>query len=93
MRAMFSSNSRSGCLDGKGEVRGEAEKRKRYDIIPREFFLQKRDSENHKDDESHDLLNDLELKARELAIAETICRHRKAVFEQRNPPRNKDRLP
>jgi hypothetical protein len=62
-------------------------KHKRHDIIPREFFFQKRDSEDQKDNEGHDLLNDLELEARELAIAETICWHREAVLEQRNRPR------
>src|SRR5277367_5981715 len=62
-RVTAGSNSRSGCLEGKGEERGDAEKRERHDIIPREFFFQKRDSEDHKNDEGHDLLNDLELEA------------------------------
>ncbi len=38
-------------------------------------------------------MNDLELKSRELAIAETICRDRQAVFDQRDRPRDQDRFP
>src|SRR5580704_14233863 len=91
--ARANSNSRLWCIKVKGEERGDAEKHKRHDIIPREFFFQKRDREDYKDDQGHHLLDDLELKARELAIADAICWHREAVFEQRNRPRDKDRLP
>jgi hypothetical protein len=38
-------------------------------------------------------LNDLELEAREVGVAEAICRHGQSVFEQRNRPRDDDRLP
>ena len=79
--------------EGKGEEGGDAKECERHDIIPREFFFQKSDSEDHKDDEGNDLLNDLELEARKLAIAKTIRRHREAVFKQRNRPRDKDRFP
>src|ERR1035441_311284 len=82
-----------GCLERKGEERGHAEKAERHQIIPREFLLQKRGREDNEDDDRYNLLNNLELVAREVAIAEAIRRHRQAVFEQRDYPRNQDRLP
>src|ERR1019366_8475380 len=87
------SDGRSRCLERKGEERGDAEKHEGDEIIPREFLLQKRNREADEDDERDNLLNDLELESRELAIAEAICRHRQAVFEQRDRPRDHDRFP
>ena len=51
----------SGCLERKGEERGDADKHKGGEMIPREFLLQKRDRESDEDDERDDLLYDLEL--------------------------------
>src|ERR1039457_1263683 len=87
------SSGRCGCLERKGEERGHAEKAERHEIIPRKLLLQKRGREDNEDDDRYNLLNNLELVAREVAIAEAIRRHRQAVFEQRDSPRNQDRLP
>src|ERR1035441_7416164 len=87
------SSARSGRLERKGEERGHAEKGERHEIIPREFLLQKRGREDDEDDDRDNLLNNLELVSREVAIAEAIRRHRQAVFEQRDAPRDQDRLP
>ena len=51
----------SGCLERKGEERGDADKHKGGEMIPRKFLLQKRDRESDEDDERDDLLYDLEL--------------------------------
>lgn len=68
------SGGRSGGLECKGEERGHAEKGERHEIVPREFLLQKRDRDADEDDERDDLLNELELESRKLAIAEAIRR-------------------
>src|ERR1035437_9416886 len=87
------SSARSGCLERKGEERGHAKKGECHEMIPCEFLLQEEDGESDEDGDGNDLLNDLELESREMDIAEASRRHRQAVFEQRNPPRNQDRLP
>src|ERR1035438_5481412 len=87
------SGGRSGCLERKGEERGNAKKGECHEIIPRKFLLQKEDGESNEDGNGDDLLNDLELESREMDIAEAIGRHRQAVFEQRNRPRDQHRLP
>ena len=60
---IIGSNGRHTYLESKGEKHSNAEKCKRYQIIPRELLFQKCDREDHKDDECHGLLYDLELKA------------------------------
>src|ERR1019366_1711574 len=87
------SGGRSGCLERKGEERGYAKKGECHEIFPRKFLLQKEDGESNEDGDGDDLLNDLELESREMDIAEAIGRHRQAVFEQRDSPRDQDRLP
>src|ERR1017187_5841055 len=87
------SSGRSGCLERKGEERDHAEKAERHEIIPRKFLLQKRGREYDEDDDLDNLLNNLKLVCREVAIPEAIRRHRQAVFEQRDAPRDQDRLP
>src|ERR1017187_3744597 len=61
--------------------------------IPRECLIQKQDLKCDEDDDRDNLLNDLELKSRELDIAETIRGDRQAVFEQCDAPRDQDRSP
>src|ERR1035437_4844959 len=80
------SGARSGCLEREGEECGHAKKGERHEIIPRKFLLQKDDGEPDEDGDSDDLLNNLELESREMDIAEPVCRHRQAVFEQRDRP-------
>src|ERR1039457_7608317 len=62
------SGGRSGCLERKGEERGYAKKGECHEIFPRKFLLQKEDGESNEDGDGDDLLNDLELKSRELDI-------------------------
>src|ERR1019366_6174966 len=87
------SGARSGCLERKGEERGHAKKGERHEMIPREFLPEKEDGESDEDGDGDDLLNDLELESREMDIAEAIRRHRQAVFEQGDRPRDQDRFP
>lgn len=55
------SGSRSRDLERTAEERGQAEKGKRHEIVPREFLLQKQGRESYEDHESDSLLNDLQL--------------------------------
>src|ERR1035441_8664989 len=87
------SSGRCGSAARKGAERGSAENAARPEIIPRKLLLQKRGREDDEDDDRDNLLNNLKLVSREVAIAEAIRRHRQAVFEQRDSPRNQDRLP
>src|ERR1035441_9707482 len=84
------SGARSGRLERKGEERGHTKKGECHEMIPREFLLQKEDGESDEDGDGDNLLNDLELESREMNIAEAIRRHRQAVFEQRDRPRDQD---
>ncbi len=65
-----SSSNGSGRIEDKGEERGDAGKRECHEIIPRELFFEERDGEDDEDDERNNLLNDFELEAGELAMAE-----------------------
>ena len=80
------SGGRSGRFKSKREERGRCKTGERHQIIPRQSFLQVREGKYNEHDDRNNLLNDLELESREMAVAEAICRHRQAVFEQRNGP-------
>src|ERR1019366_7519829 len=77
----------------KSEECSHAEKGECHEIIPCDFLIQIQDRKCDEDDDRDNLLNDLELKSRELDIAETIRGDRQAVFEQCNAPRDQDRSP
>src|SRR5665213_764235 len=81
------------CLECESEECGHAEKGERHEIIPREFLFQKQDCKHDEDDDRDNLLNDLELKSRELELAQTIRRDRQSVFEQCNTPGYQDSFP
>jgi GTP-binding protein EngB required for normal cell division len=80
-------------LERKGEERGQPKEDERHEVIPRQFLLEERDGEYGKDRESDDLLNDLELESREVAIADAIGRHCQTVFDQGDTPRHHNGFP
>ena len=78
--------NRSGCLERKGKECGDTQEGKRHKIIPCQPFLEKEHGEHDKDQDCDDLLNDLELKPRELHKAEAICGNRQTILKQCNKP-------
>ena len=62
----------------------EASERQR--VIPSKGFPQIKISKNNKDQQGDDLLNDFELVACELSVAEAVSRHLKTIFRQSNQP-------
>ena len=89
----LASGSRFASLECKGEKGRAAEKGERDDVVPRQLLLQEQNRKDDEDDQRDDLLNDFQLKSGKLAVTETIRRHRQAIFEQGNSPRDQDRLP
>jgi len=87
------SGRRSGSLKRKGEERGHAKKGKGHKIVPRNFLLQIQGGESDEDHDRDHLLNDLELVSGEPGITEAIRRHGQAVLQQRDRPRDQNRLP
>src|SRR5208337_4581979 len=83
----------SGCLERKGKECGDTEEGERDEIIPSEPLFEKQNREHDEGRDRDYFLNDLELKTRELDVAEAICGHRQTILEQRESPRDEDRLP
>jgi hypothetical protein len=71
---LLTQGRRCGRFKRKGEKSYAAETTEGYEIIPCEPLFQECSRERDEDDERDNLLNDLELEARELAVAEAIRR-------------------
>src|SRR5580658_9530282 len=76
------SGHRSGCLERKSEKSSDAEEGKRHEIIPGELLFEEEDCKYDEDRDRDHLLNDLELKSRELDETEAIGGHRQTILEQ-----------
>src|ERR1022692_1385618 len=83
----------SRCLECKGKECSDSQKRERHEIVPRELLFEKEDREHNEHRDRNHLLDDLELKSRELSKPEAIGRHRQAVLEQCDSPGNEDGFP
>lgn len=62
-------------------------------MIPSRTFPEVEDCKYNENNQSYDLLDDLELEGIELAIAKPVCRNLKAIFEECNSPAGEDRSP
>ena len=62
-------------------------------MIPSRTFPEVEDCKYNENNQSYYLLDDLELEGIELAIAQSVCRNLKAIFEECNSPAGEDRSP
>jgi hypothetical protein len=67
------------------------QEKKRYNVVPSDSFIEIEPREHDKHAESNHFLDDLQLKCSELAVADAIRWHLKAILEEGNQPAHDDR--
>src|SRR5262249_12868407 len=67
--------------------------RERDRLVPAQTLAEIEPRERHEHEQRDDFLDDLELRCRELTIADAVRRHLKTVLEERQEPGYEDHLP
>jgi DME family drug/metabolite transporter len=72
------------------EERPGGDEAKSDKVVPGQWFLQVENREDGEDRKRDDLLDGLQFRRREVAMADPVRGHHQAVFEERDPPADKD---